>query len=89
MMELLEVIARRKAPEGQIQIHLVTLPDDGNVMKQYEHLGAMVAACEEIGVDFSWTCDGLGVGARPPHCDQHWIEDIVGSRLGHFSSSTR
>lgn len=73
MMELLEVIIRRKAPEDQVQVHLVTLPDDGNVQKQREYLDAMVTACEGTGVDFTWAYDGSGAAhARHIVTDTGW-----------------
>jgi len=73
VMELLELVIRRKAPEDQVKVHLVTVPDDGNVQKQREHLDAMVAACAGSGVDFTWAYDGSGTAhARHIITDTGW-----------------
>jgi ATP-dependent Lon protease len=60
IMELVEVIVRRKSPEDQISVHLITGPDDGNIDKQRENLDGVVSACSGSGVDFTWTFDGTG-----------------------------
>ena len=73
MLELLEVIIRRKAPEDQVKVHLVSLPDDGNVQKQRENLDAIMLACEGTGVDFTWAYDGSGAAhARHIVTDTGW-----------------
>lgn len=73
LMELVEVVVRRKAPEDQIKIHLVTAPDDGNIQKQRENLDAIVSACEGTGVEFSWAFDGSGTAhARHIVTDTGW-----------------
>ena len=60
MMEFVEMVIQRKAPEDQVAIHLVTGPDDGNVQKQRELLESITEACTGCGVDFTWAFDGSG-----------------------------
>lgn len=73
MMEFVEMVIRRKAPEDQITIHLVTGPDDGNVGKQRELLDSIVDACVGSGVEFTWAFDGTGTAhARDIVTDTGW-----------------
>lgn len=73
VMELVEMIVRRKAPEDQIALHLVTCPDEGNILKQRENLDAISAACKGSGVDFTWVYDGTGTAhARHIITDTGW-----------------
>jgi ATP-dependent Lon protease len=60
MMELLETILRKKAPEDQVNVELITCPDEGGIGSQRENLDAVVAACEGTGVTFKWSFDGTG-----------------------------
>lgn len=60
MMELLETILRKKAPEDQVTVELITCPDEGGIGNQREKLDAMVAACEGTGLTFKWSFDGTG-----------------------------
>ncbi|MBW0159389.1 BREX system Lon protease-like protein BrxL [Sedimentimonas flavescens] len=73
MMEFVEMVIRRKAPEDQVAIHLTTGPDDGNISKQRELLDSIVEACTGSGVEFSWKFDGTGTGhARTIVADTGW-----------------
>ena len=73
MMEFVEMIIRRKAPEDQIAIHLVTGPDDGNLSRQRELLDSITEACTGTGVDFTWAFDGSGTAhARDIVTDTGW-----------------
>ncbi|MCE5972444.1 BREX system Lon protease-like protein BrxL [Sinirhodobacter sp. WL0062] len=73
MMEFVEMVIRRKAPEDQVAIHLTTGPDDGNITKQRELLDSIVEACTGSGVEFSWKFDGTGTGhARTIVADTGW-----------------
>lgn len=73
MMEFVEMLIRRKSPEDQINVHLVTGPDDGNVARQRELLDSITAACTATGVDFSWAFDTSGTGhARDIVADTGW-----------------
>jgi ATP-dependent Lon protease len=57
MMEFVEMVIRRKRPEDQVRVHLVTAPDEGNLMRQRELLDSITAACTGSGVEFSWALD--------------------------------
>lgn len=73
VMELIEMIVRRKAPEDQISVHLVTGPDEGNMAKQRDNLDAIVGACVGSGVEFTWAFDGSGTAhARHIVTDTGW-----------------
>jgi len=73
MMEFVEMVIQRKAPEDQVAIHLVTGPDDGNVQKQRELLESITEACTGSGVDFTWAFDGSGtVHSRDIVTDTGW-----------------
>lgn len=73
MMEFVEMLIRRKSPEDQINVHLVTGPDDGNVARQRELLDSITAACSATGVEFSWAFDTSGAGhARDIVADTGW-----------------
>lgn len=60
VMELIEMLIRRKQPEDQIAVHLVTAPDDGNIQDQRECLDGIAEACTGTGIDFTWVFDGTG-----------------------------
>ncbi|WP_242656831.1 MIT C-terminal domain-containing protein [Salipiger marinus] len=73
MMEFVEMVIRRKAPEDQVAIHLVTGPDDGNIHKQRELLESITEACVGSGVDFTWAFDTSGTAhARDIVTDAGW-----------------
>jgi ATP-dependent Lon protease len=73
MMEFVEMLIRRKSPEDQINVHLVTGPDDGNIERQRELLDSITAACATTGVEFSWAFDTSGAGhARDIVADTGW-----------------
>jgi ATP-dependent Lon protease len=73
VMELIEMLIRRKAPEDQILVHLVTAPDDGSIQEQRECLDGISEACTGTGVDFTWAFDGTGtMHARDITTDHGW-----------------
>lgn len=73
VMELIEMLIRRKQPEDQIAVHLVTAPDDGNIQEQRECLDGIAEACTGTGVDFTWAFDGSGtLHARDITTDTGW-----------------
>ncbi|WP_299104810.1 BREX system Lon protease-like protein BrxL [uncultured Bradyrhizobium sp.] len=73
VMELIEMLIRRKRPEDQIAVHLVTAPDDGNIHEQRECLDGVAEACTGTGVDFTWAFDGSGtLHARDITTDTGW-----------------
>lgn len=73
VMELIEMLIRRKQPEDQVAVHLVTAPDDGNIQEQRECLDGIAEACTGTGVDFTWAFDGSGtLHARDVTTDTGW-----------------
>ena len=73
VMELIEMLIRRKQPEDQVAVHLVTAPDDGNIQEQRECLDGIAEACTGTGVDFTWAFDGTGtIHARDITTDTGW-----------------
>lgn len=73
VMELIEMLIRRKAPEDQILVHLVTSPDDGSIQEQRECLDGISEACTGTGVEFTWAFDGTGtLHARDITTDHGW-----------------
>lgn len=73
VMELIEMLIRRKKPEDQVAVHLVTIGDDGNIQEQRECLDGIVEACTGTGVDFTWAFDGTGtLHARDIVADTGW-----------------
>ena len=67
------MVIRRKAPEDQVAVHLVTGPDDGNVSQQRELLESISTACLGSGVDFTWAFDTSGTAhARDVVTDTGW-----------------
>lgn len=73
VMELIEMLIRRKLPEDQVAVHLVTAPDDGNIQEQRECLDGIAEACTGTGVDFTWAFDGSGtIHARDITTDTGW-----------------
>lgn len=73
VMELIEMLIRRKLPEDQVAVHLVTAPDDGNIQEQRECLDGIAEACTGTGVDFTWAFDGSGtLHARDITTDTGW-----------------
>ncbi|CAE6791964.1 BREX system Lon protease-like protein BrxL [Paraburkholderia domus] len=73
VMELIEMLIRRKQPEDQVAVHLVTAADDGNIQEQRECLDGIAEACIGTGVDFTWAFDGTGMlHARDITTDTGW-----------------
>ena len=73
MMEFVEMVIRRKAPEDQVKIHLVTGSDEGNIARQRELLDSIITACTGTGIDFSWAFDSSGTAhARDIVTDTGW-----------------
>ena len=73
MMEFVEMVIRRKPPEDQVRVHLVTGPDEGNISRQRELLESITTACTGTGVEFSWAFDTSGTAhARDIVTDTGW-----------------
>ena len=61
LMEFIEMIARYKAPEDEVNLHLVTGPDEWNSEKQVDNLTATQEAALAAGIQFDWEFDNSGV----------------------------
>lgn len=73
VMEFIEMLIRRKAPEDQVAVALVTVPDDCSVQDQRDCLDGIAEACTGTGVDFTWVFDGTGnMHARDITTDTGW-----------------
>lgn len=73
MMEFIEMIAARKAPEDEVSVELITSPDDVMMEKQLANLGAVEAAAASAGIKFSWRFDGTNtIHARHIRTDTGW-----------------
>ena len=73
MMEFVEMVIRRKAPEDHVAIHLVTNQDDSDIVRQRDLLDSITEACTESGVDFTWAFDNSGSAhARDIVTDTGW-----------------
>jgi ATP-dependent Lon protease len=73
LMEFVETVARQKAPEEEIAIHLMTSPDEFNIEKQRSYLTAIEGACSGAGMVFTWEFDSTGtLHARHIVTDTGW-----------------
>lgn len=73
VMEFVEMIALRKAPEDEVSVHLVTCLDDTYPEKQQSNLIAVEAAGAVAGISFSWEFDGTNtIHARHISSDTGW-----------------
>jgi ATP-dependent Lon protease len=73
LMEFIEMVAKDKAPEDEVAVHLVTVPDEFNAEKQQENLASVEQASMSAGIQFSWEFDGTGtIHARHIVTDNGW-----------------
>jgi ATP-dependent Lon protease len=73
LMEFIEVIAQRKAPEEEVAVHLVTCLDEVYPDKQQANLVAVETAGAGAGIRFSWKFDGThAIHARHIVSDTGW-----------------
>lgn len=71
MMELMEVIARRKLPEEEISVTLETGKDDLPDQQQM-FLSLIKEACAGVGIDFSWSFPNGALHDRFIETDTGW-----------------
>lgn len=72
-MEFLETVAKRKAEEEEVSVHLVTIEDEFNGVQQQEYFAQMQVACATIGIALSWEFDGTNtIHARHIITDTGW-----------------
>jgi ATP-dependent Lon protease len=73
MMEFVEMVIQRKAPEDQVSIHLVTGPFDEEIQKQRDLLDSVTNTSSGSGLDFTWAFDTSGTAhARDIVTDTGW-----------------
>lgn len=73
LMEFIEMVAVRKAPEDEVAVHLVTCIDDTYPEKQQSNLVAVEAAGAAAGISFSWEFDATNtIHARHINSDTDW-----------------
>ena len=73
LMELIEMIALRKAPEDEISVHLITCVDENYPEKQQSNLIAVESAGAAAGIKFSWEYDATNtIHARHITSDAGW-----------------
>lgn len=73
LMELLEVIVRRKAPDEEIAVHLITGEDEFRGEQQKENFEKIKESASSVGVVFSWEFDTTGtIHARHIVTDHGW-----------------
>lgn len=73
LMEFIEVIALRKAPEDEVSVHLITCVDENYPEKQQSNLLAVETAGAAAGIKFTWEYDGTNtIHARHITSDTGW-----------------
>ena len=73
LMEFIEMIAVRKAPGDEIEVHLITCIDDVYPDKQQANLVAVETASAKAEINFSWEFDGSNtIHARHIVSDAGW-----------------
>jgi ATP-dependent Lon protease len=73
LMELLEAIARYKADEDEIAVHLVTAKDEFKAPQQLDYFTKMQESCAPIGIQFTWEFDETNtIHARHIVTDHGW-----------------
>lgn len=73
LMELLETLARQKADEDEVAVHLVTTRDEFKGEQQDEYLAQVQAAAEPAGIHFTWEYDAsMTIHARHIVTDHGW-----------------
>jgi len=77
MMEFLETVARFKATGDEVDVKLITCPDDYNSAQQGENLDKISDVIRTAGINFSWEYDVKGtIHARHIVTDTGWKIDI-------------
>jgi ATP-dependent Lon protease len=73
LMEFIEMIAVRKAPEDEVTVRLITCRDEVYPEKQQTNLAAVENVCMAAGIKFSWELDGTNtIHARHIVSDTGW-----------------
>lgn len=73
LMELLEVVALRKADGEDVKFNLLTAPDSEDLERQAGYLEQIRDGIAPLGVEFAWTFDGTStIHARHLVTDTGW-----------------
>ena len=73
LMELIEMIAIKKAPEQELAFHLVTGPDETDRARQEAQLASIAEAAAGAGITLTWELDTSGeLHARHIVTDTGW-----------------
>lgn len=73
LMELIEMIAIKKAPERELAFHLVTGPDETDRVRQEAQLASIAEAAAGAGISLTWELDISGeLHARHIVTDTGW-----------------
>ncbi|MGT2440996.1 BREX system Lon protease-like protein BrxL (plasmid) [Bradyrhizobium betae] len=73
VMEFIEMVAIRKAPEDEVSVHLITCIDETYPDKQQSNLIAVETAGAAAGIKFTWEFDGTNtIHARHIVSDTGW-----------------
>ena len=73
LMEFIEMIAVRKAPEDEVAVRLITCPDEAYPEKQQANLVSVESASTAAGIKFSWEFAGTNtIHARHIVSDAGW-----------------
>lgn len=73
LMELLEMIARRKPADAEVSVHLITIEDDFKGEQQQDYFRQMQASATTAGIHFTWEFDATNtIHARHIVTDTGW-----------------
>lgn len=73
LMEFIETVMKHKAPEDEVDVHVVTVRDELKGDQQKANLLAVEDSCLGSGVNFTWEFDGTGtIHARHIVTDTGW-----------------
>ncbi len=73
LMEFIETVAKRKAPEDEAAVHVVTVEDVSKPDQQREQLERIQEASRSAGIAFTWEFDNSGtIHARHIVTDTGW-----------------
>jgi ATP-dependent Lon protease len=73
LMEFLETVAKYKASEDEVNVHLITTEDELSSSQQVDNLEQIKVVCEPIGIKFSWEFDQTRtIHARHILTDHGW-----------------
>ena len=73
LMEFVETVMRHKSSEEEVEVHLVTAPDEFHGEQQAEYLEKIKEACAGTGITFTWEFgDSTALHARHITTDTGW-----------------